>query len=120
MYFCVADEHGNACSFINSNYQVRRPLATTSTLLAAAAKGPGMMRTSPPLQGFGTGIIPEGCGFTLQNRGGNFLLDPVKHRPTSTRRIFCWILFAFESVALRLAGYVSEPPERSLSGQAAV
>jgi gamma-glutamyltranspeptidase/glutathione hydrolase len=47
VYFSTVDGEGNGCSFINSNFK-----------------------------NFGSGIVPEGCGYSLQNRGLCFSLDP--------------------------------------------
>ncbi|KAJ1807129.1 hypothetical protein LPJ75_004880, partial [Coemansia sp. RSA 2598] len=47
VYFSVVDSEGNACSFVNSLFH-----------------------------GFGTGIVPRGCGLAIHDRGCLFGLDP--------------------------------------------
>ncbi len=57
IYLCAADREGNVASLIQSNYM-----------------------------GFGSGIVPQGCGFMLHNRGALFILEPGKPNTLAPRK----------------------------------
>jgi gamma-glutamyltranspeptidase/glutathione hydrolase len=57
IYLCTADRAGNVVSLIQSNYM-----------------------------GFGSGVVPAGCGFMLHNRGALFILDPGKPNTLAPRK----------------------------------
>ena len=56
-YLCVVDKDGNMVSYIQSNYL-----------------------------GFGSGLVPDGCGFVFQNRGALFTLDAAHPNALAGRK----------------------------------
>lgn len=72
-------ERAGALDATKATANVRRgsPDAQTNTVSFQVVDGSGsaVSMVNSNFHGFGTGIVPAGCGFSLQNRGCNFVLE---------------------------------------------
>ena len=59
-YLCAVDKEGNMVSYIQSNYD-----------------------------SFGAGLVPDGCGFVLHDRGALFTLDPQHPNVLAGQNVRC-------------------------------
>ncbi len=75
--FQVVDREGNAVSFVNRLDLTSLWCVLVNNLVLTYSRYFSLYGSN--FMGFGTGIVPEGCGFTLQNRGFGFTLTDPSH-----------------------------------------